>query len=103
MTVKISSDKPLPLTLCETDEQKRILQNLALLFSTKKGTCPMYRDFGIPMEYVDKPQNIAEVTAFTEVIEAAAVWEPTAVIRAVNIIYDAENIGKFVMEVEVTL
>ena len=51
MRYEIRSDRPLPLTLLEQDETHRVLQNAALLLSTKKGTVPLYRDYGLPMEF----------------------------------------------------
>ncbi len=62
----------------QSDEAASIAQNIALLLRTKKGTVPMYREFGIPMEFLDKPPDIAENLAVQEAAEAVEEFEPRA-------------------------
>lgn len=53
--------------LMENDVARSVVQNIALLLNTKKGTVPMYREYGLPMEFIDKPLNAAETMAFAEI------------------------------------
>ncbi len=90
------------ISLCENDKAKSILQNIALILSTKKGTVPMYREFGIDTTFVDKPPAIAEALARSAIAEAVENFEPRA--KILNI--DFENSGDFsrintVLEVEI--
>lgn len=48
---------PAPATL-----EEEVMQNLAMILSTPKGTAPLFRDFGLSMDFVDKPSVVAEHT-----------------------------------------
>lgn len=103
MKIKIRSDSPIPLSLCENDIEKSVLQNIALLLSTKKGTVPMYREFGIPMAYINKPFSVAEAIFTAEISEALEMFEPRATLIEVEIFQDKDNLGKFITSVEVEI
>ena len=55
-----------------------VLQNIAVLLSTIKGTVPQYRDFGLTATFLDKPMPIAKMMMIAEVREAIEKWEPRA-------------------------
>ena len=55
----VRTDKPFEPLMIENDLVTSVLQNLMCLVSTRKGTIPMYRDFGLPMEWIDKPIDAA--------------------------------------------
>lgn len=57
-------------TFCENDTIRSILQNISLIIGTKKGTIPMYRDFGLPMAFVDRPSQVATTILAAEATEA---------------------------------
>lgn len=85
-------------TFAEDDEAKSICQNVALIISTKKGSVPMYRGFGIPMKYLDRPMPEAKTLALSEITEAVEDFEPRAEIVSVNF---TEEAGKIIPTVEV--
>lgn len=85
----------------EDDTAKSVIQNIALLLCTKKGTVPMYREFGIDMEFVDKPIDIAEAIAYKEVTEALERFEPRAKLK--NLTFKSSKEGRMSLAVEVTV
>lgn len=85
----------------EDDTAKSVIQNIALLLCTKKGTVPMYREFGIDMEFIDKPIDIAEAIAYKEVTEALERFEPRAKLK--NLTFKLSKEGRMSLAVEVTV
>lgn len=85
----------------EDDTAKSVIQNIALLLCTKKGTVPMYREFGIDMEFIDKPIGIAEAIAYKEVTEALERFEPRAKLK--NLTFKSSKEGRMSLAVEVTV
>ncbi len=100
MVYRISNRNPIDYTLVENDEVTSILQDIALLLQTKKGTCPMYREFGLPMEWVNKQVPIAEVMAAQEVEDAIEEFEIRVNLLNVDVTGDLRT-GKLYIEVEV--
>lgn len=101
MTCIVRSDDRRPLALMEQNEQASILQNIAVLLGTKKGTVPMYRDFGLPMEYIGKPMTIAETLLLNEVTEAVRKFEPRATVNECSLKINDDN--QYVAELEVEI
>lgn len=102
MVYTISNREPITYTLIENDEVTSILQNVALLLQTWKGTVPMYREFGLPNEWVNQQVPIAEVIAAQEVEEAIEAFEPRATLLDVHIKGEMDT-GKLYIEVEVEI
>ncbi len=101
MDIKIDSSKTYNETFQESDTVRSVIQNIALLLNTKKGTVPMYREFGLPMEFIDKPIDIAETMATLEISEAIEEFEPRATFKGLEITKSAD--GKMAVIVEVTI
>lgn len=55
-----------------------VLQNIAVILSTPKGSVPQYREFGLSAVILDKPTPMAKMMMRTEVREAIERWEPRA-------------------------
>ena len=55
-----------------------VLQNIAVILSTPKGSVPLYRDFGLSTTFLDRPVPIAKMAMIAEVREAIERWEPRA-------------------------
>ena len=55
-----------------------VLQNIAVILSTPKGSVPQYREFGLSTVFLDKPMPMAEMMMRAEVREAIERWEPRA-------------------------
>lgn len=91
------------LTLNETDTVASVLQNVAIILATRRGTCPLYRDFGIPMDFLDRPMPVAKTLAFAEIKEAIETYEPRA--QVVNITFEEspEHPGQLNPVVEVNI
>lgn len=103
----MSSYKVMPtdsdaLTLGTSETVRSVLQSVTIILSTPKGSVPMYRDFGVNMEYLDLPMPIAEVRMVSEIREAVEKWEPRATVTDVSFERDTLN-GKLMPIVEVEI
>lgn len=101
MDITVNSNSDCSAVFQENDTVKSIIQNIALLLNTKQGTIPMYRDFGLPMEFIDKPTDTAETIAILEISEALEKYEPRAALKNLNLVKSKD--GKTVIIVEVTV
>lgn len=61
-----------------------IVQNIRTILSTRVGTVPLHRDFGISWEHVDKPYPVAKQLMMVEIIEAVEKFEPRAKVESVE-------------------
>lgn len=77
-----------------TDEAQRreIIRNVQTVLATPKGTCPLYRDFGINATYLDYPLDVAQNLMAVEVIEAIEKWEPRVKVK--DVIFKPDPEGK---------
>lgn len=89
------------ITLNEPDPVKSILQNVSIILRTWQESVPMFREFGMPMQFVDAPVNAALPTMIVEVREAIQKFEPRAELVSVNFSHDIS--GVLTPEVEVTI
>ena len=55
-----------------------VLQNIAVILATPKGSVPQYREFGLSAVFLDKPMPRAKMMMIAEVREAIERWEPRA-------------------------
>ncbi len=91
------------IRLNEADEVNAVLQNIALILATPKGSVPFYRDFGISSEFLDRPVPVAKVMLISEVREAVEEWEPRASVVNVNFKENVLEPGRLVPIVEVEI
>ena len=94
------------LTAIRFNEQElvnSVLQNIAIILSTRKGSIPLYRDFGLNMDFLDKPMPVAKVMMIAEVREAIERWEPRATVTDVSFTEDAAVPGRLIPTVEVEI
>lgn len=101
MTAVIDSSKNYAQVFQESDTVQSVIQNIALLLNTKKGTVPMYRNFGLPMEFIDKPIDVAETIATIEISDALEEFEPRATLSDLAITKSGD--GKMAIIVEVVI
>lgn len=101
MRYTVQSNTPSPIKLNQNDTVESILQNISLLLSTKKGTVPMYREFGLPMEFVDKPLAVAQTLMIAEITEAIGTFEPRAELTSVSFSNDMNGRTITIVEVEI--
>ena len=97
----IVSSEDSSLQFNQSDTNKSILQDIALLLRTKRGTVPLARDFGLEMKFLDKPIDIAETIAYTEVTEAVEEYEPRASVT--DVFFSAGVNGTMILNVEVEI
>jgi hypothetical protein len=79
------------VTLNESGYVRSILQNIQLIMKTRQGSVPMYREFGLPMRFIDKPISIAQQICYVEVREAIGAFEPRA--EVVDVSFDESDIS----------
>lgn len=87
----------------ETDPVRSILQNIAVILSTPKGTVPLYREFGLDWTMLDKPAPVARVLMIAEVREAIERWEPRATVTDISFSEDPARQGVLMPVVEVEI
>ena len=97
----VSSDGSMSISLNEPERIKSILQNVSIILRTRQGTVPLYREFGLPMEFVDKPSNIAVPTALIEAREAIDRFESRASLTGIKILRNDKGILVLEAEVEI--
>lgn len=103
MTYTIRSDDLLKVKLCENDTVQSVLQNISVIFSTRKGTVPMYREFGIDMEFLDKSAEVAKTLMASTIQEAIEEFEPRATVRKISFENGDSVLGKNVVILEVEI
>ncbi len=101
MSYKVSAGDDYSLVLQQGSEPLSVLQNIAVLLNTKRGTAPMYREFGLPMEFVDKPIDVAEAMAFVEISDALEEFEPRA--KLDDVYFEKSADGRMILTVEVSI
>ena len=69
------------LNATELEEKQR---NLDLLYSTRAGTCPGDRNFGLDQSFESCPINVAKNLFALEVIEKTEIYEDTAEIISIE-------------------
>lgn len=103
MGYKISMSDIGAINLNEADYTKSILQNVSIILRTIKGSCPMYRDFGIDATLIDRPIPAAKVLLFSQIREAIEEYEPRVRVTSVDFDAQGEMQGKLIPVVEVEI
>lgn len=91
------------VSLSETDDVTSILQNIAIILKTRRGTCPQYREFGLPQDYLGLPIPAAKVLLISEIKDAVEAYEPRAMVLGVTFAGDADTPANLVPIVEVEI
>ncbi len=97
----VSSAEKITIQFQQEDKVLSVLQNIALLLNTKKGTVPMYREFGLDMDFIDKPIDVAETIAFSEITDAVEEFESRATV--VDVTFGKTTDGRMTIVVEVEI
>mgnify|MGYP002856444088 CR=1 FL=1 len=66
------------------NETLEIIQNVKTIISTIKGSCPLYREFGISADNLDLPQNLAKTKIAAELSTQIAEYEPRCKLKSVE-------------------
>lgn len=103
MNYTIRADDPANYTLIESDLVSSVLQNIHLILTTRKGSVPMYRNFGLDMDFVDRPISIAQIMMISKVKEALEEFEPRAKFIRLSFDYDKNFPGRVIPILEVEI
>lgn len=103
MSYKVSAADLGNIRLNEQETVNAVLQNIALILATPRGSAPMYRDFGLSQEFVDKPAPAAKALMIAGVREAIEQWEPRAQVKNISFSEDPLEPGGLVPIVEVEI
>ena len=68
----------------DTAERREILRNVQTVLCTPVGTCPLYREFGLDVAYLDKPMDLAQNLFALAAMEAVERWEPRVRVNGVT-------------------
>lgn len=79
----------------ESEESKDIVRCLKMLYSTKAGSQPLDREFGLDWGFIDKPLPIAQQEYAFEVIRKTKNYEDRVKVREVKYKMDYEK-GKMI-------
>ena len=103
MTYTVNAVNLSAVRLLENETVTSVLQNIALVLRTPKGSVPMYREFGLSQTFLDKPMPVAKVMMISELKEAIERWEPRAGFVGVTFAANASNPGELDPTVEVRI
>ncbi len=79
-----------------------ILQNVATIISTPRGSVPLDRNFGIDVSMLDLPLEIAENLLTVQIMEAIATYEER--VEVIKVTYEKDHlIGKLQPKVQVNI
>lgn len=78
MSYKVNATDLTNIRFSDSELVSSVLQNIAVILSTPRGSVPQYREFGLSTTMLDKPTPIAKMMMRAEVREAIEKWEPRA-------------------------
>ena len=87
----------------ETDTVTSVLQNIAIILRSRRGTVPLYRSFGLGQSFLDKPVTAARTLLYREIKEAIEEFEPRAEVVDVSFAQDKDAPGRLIPTVEVNI
>jgi len=102
MSYTVSPSNKRKIKFNVTDPVESVLQNIAVILSTPKGSVPMYRDFGISVDILDRPIPVAKAMMTADIKEAIEQWEPRVTFISVDFMEDELN-GRLIPMVEVEI
>jgi phage baseplate assembly protein W len=91
------------IVFSQPDYAKDVLQNVRDILATPEGSVPYFREFGIDMSFIDKPQPVARALLIATVTEKIQQFEPRAEVRSVTFSNDDSNLGRLIPAVEVEI
>lgn len=91
------------ITLNEKNTVKSVMQNIRIILMTRQFSVPLYRNFGLPMQFIDKPIAVAKPLLIAEINDAISEYEPRATVIDVILETDLRAPGKLNATVEVEI
>lgn len=84
MSYLIDTSAPEPLAFGVTDLAEAVKQNVRVIISTRMGSCPLYREFGLDQSFIDRPVSAAKPLIVAALKEAIEKFEPRAIVQSVT-------------------
>lgn len=78
----------------------RLDRQLALLFTTREGSMPLDREFGIKMDFLDRPPEVARSLFTAEDTKKVAMFIPQ--VRVQEVKWERADGGKLIKKVVIT-
>jgi phage baseplate assembly protein W len=103
MSYRVSEHDLSKIQLNEIDTVASVLQNIAIILSTRQHTVPLYREFGLPMLFIDKPVTLARTIMVAEITDAIRTYEPRATVVDISFKMVEKDPGKLIPTVEVEI
>lgn len=82
------------------DKRAELDRCLSLLLSTRKGTMPLNREFGVDMDFTDLPPETVKSLFVAEVVNAVAQFIPS--VRVQEVTWSSGADGKLIPKVVIT-
>jgi phage baseplate assembly protein W len=60
-----------------------VMQNVRTILTTRRGTVPLDRDFGISFDFLDSPINITQAKSEQEIFLQLKKYEPRAILKQI--------------------
>jgi phage baseplate assembly protein W len=60
-----------------------VIQNVRTILTTRRGTVPLDRDFGISFDFLDSPVNMTQAKAEQEIFLQLKKYEPRAALKQI--------------------
>ena len=86
-----------------SDEAREVLQNVRTILTTRRGTVPLARDFGLTWDQVDSPTSVVMMRLRSEIIDAIETYEPRATVVSVDFDENLEDAMDGVLTPRVTV
>ena len=86
-----------------SDEVREVLQNVRTILTTRRGTVPLDRDFGLTWDQVDSPTSVVMMRLRSEIIDAIEAYEPRATVVSVDFDQNLEAAMDGVLTPRVTI
>jgi hypothetical protein len=97
----VDSQENFEINFAPSSVVDEVLQNIAMILSTVKGTVPLDRGFGISDRFVDRPVTAAQALIRADIYEAIERYESRA--QIVDIIIDYNISGSLTIKTEVKI
>ena len=90
-TVNIIAANTKEITFAPRSTEEEVIQNVRTILTTRRGSVPLDRDFGMDTSIIDQPVNRIRALITTNIIETVERYEPRAEVMAVDFSGDGED------------
>lgn len=72
-------------------EEEKLRRELSMLLSTRAGSVPVIRDYGISWQCLDAPPDVAESLFYQELLQKTEKYLPNIKIVGIEFVHNPEN------------